>query len=240
MIDGDDDLVEALFDEAGGLEQSLPDTLPNPVSAGAESTSLQQALRVEGADELLVVEPDPFAQVESSIAASTPQVTAPIGVRDRLRIPRQLVVAEVSRLAPTVSLGRGITIQVPLIDPDNGELADFNPFVDAAPSGLALGVLAREAGGGGSLLNRAIDHLGDIIGGVVSFSADVVRFIVTNPVVRPIVGLLAAAGAAALCGPPGMAGCLPLATLALRLPRRRCSRRLDGRRTGDRPRLLVR
>jgi YD repeat-containing protein len=139
QIDGNDDLVNALFDQAGGLKQSLRTACRNPLAAGADATSLQQALLIEGIDDLLVAEPDPFAQVESAISASSPQLTAPIGVRDRLRLARQLVVAEATRLAPTVSLGDGLTVQVPIINPENGELADFNPFVDATPSGVARG-----------------------------------------------------------------------------------------------------
>ena len=213
-IDGNDDLVSAMFDQAGGLKQSLPNSLPNPLAVGAEATSLQQALLVEGANDLLVAEPDPFAQVESAISASSPQLTAPIGVRDRLRLARQLVVAEATRLAPTVSLGDGLTVQVPVINPENGELADFDPFVDATPSGLALGVVAQQAGGGGSLLDRAVDHLGDIAGGVLSFSKDVASFVITNPVVRPLVGAIATLGALAACAPPGAGLCIPLAGLA--------------------------
>lgn len=213
-VDGNDDLVNALFDQAGGLKQSLPNSLPNPLAAGADATSLQQALLIEGADELLVAEPEPFTQVESAISASTPQLTAPVGVRDRLRLARQLVVAEVTRLAPTVSLGDGLNVQVPIINPENGELADFNPVVDATPSGLAIGVVAQQAGGGGSLLDRAVDHLGDIAGGVVAFSKDVVSFVITNPVVRPLVGAIATLGALAACAPPGAGLCIPLAGLA--------------------------
>jgi YD repeat-containing protein len=190
-IDGDADLVNALFDDAGVLRQSLPNTLRNPLSVGAESTTLQQALLVDGTDDLLVAEPDPFAQVENSLAASTPQLTTPIGVRDRLRLARQLVVAEVSRLAPTVSINEGLTVQVPIINPDNGELIDYNPFVDATPSGPALGVLARQAGGGGSLFDRAVDRLKDIVGGIVSFSADVARFVTSNPIARLVLNTAA-------------------------------------------------
>ena len=214
QVDGDDEIVNALFDQAGGLKQSLPNSLPNPLAAGADATSLQQALLIEGAGALLVAEPDPFAQVGWAISASSPQLTAPIGVRDRLRLARQLVVAEATRLAPTVSLGDGLTVQVPIINPENGELADFNPFVDATPSGLALGIVARQAGGGGSLLDRAVDHLGDIAGGVLAFSKDVASFIITNPVVRPLVGAIATLGAIAACAPPGAGICIPLAGLA--------------------------
>jgi YD repeat-containing protein len=202
-VDGDDDLVNALFDQTGGLKQSLPNSLPNPLAAGAAATSLQQALLIEGAEAFLVAEPDPFTQVESAISASSPQLTAPIGVRDRLRLARQLVVAEATRLAPTVSLGDGLTVQVPIINPENGELADFNPFVDATPSGLALGIVARQAGGGGSLLNRAVDHLGDIAGGVLAFSKDVASFVTTNPIARLVlnVAALAVPIACAFVGP---------------------------------------
>jgi YD repeat-containing protein len=183
-VDGNADLVNALFDQAGGLKQSLPNSLPNPLAAGADATSLQQALLIEAAGALLVAEPDPFAQVGSAISASSPQLTAPIGVRDRLHLARQLVVAEATRLAPTVSLGEGLAIQVPIINPENGELADFNPFVDATPSGLALGVVARQAGGGGSLFDRALDHLGEAAGGVLAFSKEVASFVTTNPIAR--------------------------------------------------------
>jgi YD repeat-containing protein len=214
-IDGDADLVNALFDEMGVLKQSLPNTLRNPLSAAAESTALQRALLIDGTEALLLAEPDPFTQVESALTASTPQLTAPIGVRDRQRMAQQLVVAEVGRLAPTVAINEGLTVQVPIINPDNGELIDYNPFVDATPSGLALGVLAQQAGGGGSLFERAVDRLGDIVGGIVSFSADIARFVVTNPIVRPIVGAMFAVAAAASCAPPGSVTCVPLTAIGV-------------------------
>ncbi|MCB0966077.1 MAG: RHS repeat protein [Ilumatobacter sp.] len=214
-VDGDDDLVNALFDDAGSLKQSLPNALANPISAGADVATLQVALAVDGADTILRAEPDPFAQINDAIAASTPDLTSPIGVRDRLWLARQLVVAEASSLAPTVTISAGLSTRVPVVNPDNGEVVDYNPFVDAVPSGLALGVLADQAGGGRSLFDRAVDQLGDVIGGVLSFSRDAAVFVVMNPVARPIIGALAAAAASAACSPLGSIACLPLATTAV-------------------------
>src|SRR5690606_22003521 len=70
---------------------------------------------------------------------------------------------------------------------------EFNPFVDATPSGLAIGVVAQQAGGGGSLLDRAVDHLGDAVGGIVSFSTEVAHFVTTNPVARLVLNVAAIA-----------------------------------------------
>ena len=180
-IDGDDSLVETLFDESGAPLQPLPSSLPNPMSAAIGDPLLAGAFLVQGAEDLLQAQPDPFASIATSLREATPVLTSAIGVRDRERLAEQLLVAEVNRLSPTLSIAGPERVRIPIIDPDNGETADFNPFVDAAPSGLAFGVLAREAGAGGSLLDRALDTAGDIVGGTVSMASTIANFVVANP-----------------------------------------------------------
>jgi YD repeat-containing protein len=213
-IDGEDDLVNALFDEQGALQQSLPNTLPNPFNASNDGFQLHAALAIQGAGALLEAEPRPFEQVEQAIVSATPQLTSPIGVRDRVRLARQLITAQVEQLNPVVTINGGVLVRVPIVNPENGSVADYNPFTDATPSGLALGALARQAGGGGSLLDRAIDKAGDIVGGVVSFSAEAARFVITNPIARLVLSTASVIVAGAACAPTSGLACAPFAALA--------------------------
>jgi YD repeat-containing protein len=213
-IDGEDDLVNALFDQQGALQQSLPNTLPNPFNASSDAFQLHAALAVQGADSLLEAEPRPFEQVEQAIVSATPQLTSPIGVRDRAGLARRLITAQVERLNPVVTINGGVAVRVPIVNPENGSAADYNPFTDATPSGLALGALARQAGGGGSLLGRAIDKAGDIVGGVVSFSAEAARFVITNPIARLVLSTASVIVAGAACAPTSGLACAPFAALA--------------------------
>ena len=216
-IDGEDDLVNALFDQQGALQQSLPNTLPNPFNASNDGFQLHAALAVQGTDALLAAEPRPFEQVEQAIASATPQLTSPIGVRDRGRLARQLVTAQVEQLNPVVTISGGVAVRVPILNPENGSVADYNPFTDATPSGLALGVLARQAGGGGSLLDRAVDKAGDIVGGVVSFSTEAARFVITNPIARLVLSTVSVIVAGVACTATSGVACAPFAALAVGL-----------------------
>lgn len=215
-IDGEDDLVEALFDSDGALRESLPSGLPNPLSAGSDGAHLHGVLAADGLGTLLDPQPQPFAQVEAAITSVTPQVTSPIGVRDRVRLARQLIVAEVDRLSPVVSVNSAVSMHVPIVSPD-GRMADFNPFTDAIPSGRAIGTLARLAGDGGSLLDRAIENASSIIGGVVSVSADIARFVVINPVARLVLSTASVVAAGVACAPTSGLACAPLAAVAVGL-----------------------
>jgi YD repeat-containing protein len=217
QIDGDGNIINALFDNAGSLRQSLPGGLANPLSAGAGSTSLQGALLTDDARELLAAQPNPLALAGAAVVIATPQLTAPVGVRDRRRLAHQLVAAEANRLAPIIAISGGLSVQIPIINPDNGHTADYNPFVDATPAGLALGALARQAGGGGSLLDRAVNGLGDTVGGIVSIGADVARFVVTNPIARLVLSTASVVAAGAACAATGGVPCAPLAALAVGL-----------------------
>jgi hypothetical protein len=109
-----------------------------------------------------------------------------VGVSDRSRLARQLLVSEINRLSPTVSIQGSDEVRVPIVDPESGEASQFNPFIDAAPSGLALGVLAREAGGGDSIFDRALGTLGDIVGGAMALAGDVARFVSSNPLAQGV------------------------------------------------------
>ena len=211
-IDGDKRIVEALFADDGALRSPLPSSLNNPASAaaGADSTALPD---VAGADALLTApEPRPLDEVARSVGQSTPGTIAPIGVADLHRLAEQVAVAEVSRLAPTLKVNGETTVRLPVIDPENGHLADFNPFVDAAPSGLALGALGKQDGDD-SLLERAQRTLGNIIGGALSIGGDIVRFIVTNPIARLVLTAGTWVAALAFCT-VGVAGCIPVAAVA--------------------------
>jgi hypothetical protein len=85
-----------------------------------------------------------------------------------------------------VSIQGSDQVRVPIVDPESGEASQFNPFVDATPSGLALGVLAREAGGGNSIFDRARGTLGDIVGGAVTLVGDVARFVISHPLAQSV------------------------------------------------------
>lgn len=185
-IDGDADLVTALFDESGGPRQPLPGDLANPLSSAVDEPLLTGSGLIAGAERLLSVQPDPFAQVAADVRQATPELMSVVGVGDRGRLARQLLVAEVNRLSPTVSIHGRDEVRVPIVDPESGEASQFNPFVDAAPSGLALGVLAREAGGGDSIFGQALGTLGDIVGGAVTLVGDVARFVISNPLAKRV------------------------------------------------------
>lgn len=185
-IDGDADLVTALFDESGGPRQPLPGNLPNPLSSAVDEPLLTGSGLIAGADRLLRVQPDPFAQVTAAVRQVTPELVSVVGVSDSGQLARQLLVAEVNRLSPTVSIQGSDQVRVPIVDPESGEASQFNPFVDATPSGLALGVLAREAGGGNSIFDRARGTLGDIVGGAVTLVGDVARFVISHPLAQGV------------------------------------------------------
>jgi YD repeat-containing protein len=211
-IDGDKRIVEALFTDDGALRSPLPSSLNNPASAaaGADNAALPD---VAGTDTLLAApEPRPLDEAARSVGQSTPGTIAPIGVEDLHQLAEQMAVAEVSRLAPTLKVNGETTVRLPIIDPENGHLADFNPFVDAAPSGLALGALSKQDGDD-SLLERAQRTLGNIIGGALTIGGDIVRFIVTNPIARLVVTGGTWVVAAALCA-AGAAACIPVASVA--------------------------
>ena len=216
-VDGEDDLINALFDDEGALRQSLPSALANPLSAGSDGVGIEGALLIDGARPLLDPEPHPFTQVSDAVTSSTPQLVSPIGVRNRGRLAEQMVVAEITRLSPVVAVNGAMSVRIPIINPQNGSVADYNPFVDAAPSGLALGVLAQQAGGGGSLLDRAVDTVGDTAGGVISLSVDVGRFVVTNPIARLVLSTASVVVAGVACAPTSGLACAPFAALAVGL-----------------------
>ena len=207
QIDGDDDFVKALFDESGGPRQSLPRDLPNPLSSVVDEAVRNAASFAGNVEPLVDVQPDPFAQIAASVEDATPAQISAFGVRDRDQMGRQLLVAEVSRLSPVVSVNGAESLVIPIIDPESGEAAEYNPFVDAASSGLVLGVLARQGGGGGSVFERAVSTLGDIVGGAVSVVGDVARFVVTNPLARSVFVTAAGVAGALTCASPGVLVC---------------------------------
>ena len=82
-------------------------------------------------------EPQPLDDVNSLVRNATPPVTTPIGVRNLPKVAEQMLVAEVARLSPSIRVNGDTDVRLPVINPKNGELAAFNPLVDAAPPGLA-------------------------------------------------------------------------------------------------------
>lgn len=215
-IDGDGKLVKALFNEDGSQRSPLPSSIANPLSASSDSTAQADGLTPGVADLLVPPEPRPFESVETLIRRATPSVSTPIGVRNLKRLAEQMIVAETARLAPTLRVNGDVSVRLPVIDPDNGELADFNPFVDQAPSGLALGALSEHDGAGGSLLKRAKETLGDIVGGAVDLVADIAKFVIDNPLARLIITSGAWIGAGAACG-AFLPACVPAAAVAVLL-----------------------
>ena len=216
-IEGDKHLVERLFAEDGSLRTPLPSSLGNPVSATNDSSDLAAASLSVGAQILVAPEPRPLDEISAAVVAATPDVITPVGVKDLGNLAEQMIVAEVSRLAPRFRVNGAVTVTVPVIDPGTGGAADFNPYLDASPSGLVLGLLAEESGGGGSLLSRAIDTVTDIVGGVVEFVRDTVEFIIGNPLARLVLSAGTFALAIAACSPQAVAACLPVASIAVTL-----------------------
>ena len=216
-VDGDKRVVDALFSEDGAQRSPLPSSLANPLAASS-GTREPSILNPETASSVLTApEPSPLSEVSAAIRAATPAVTTPVGVRNLPHLAEQIAVAEITRLAPTMKVNGDTAVRLPIINPKNGRLADFNPFVDAAPSGLALGAVGRQSGDN-SLFERAQQTLGQIVGGVVSVSTDVARFIIDNPIARLVISVGSWAAAAAACAAGGAASggaaCVPLAALA--------------------------
>ena len=216
-IDGDKQIVEALFAEDGSLRSPLPSSLSNPLSATNDSSGIAGSALIDEARPLVTPEPQPLEEIRNAIAAATPSVVTPIGVKDLPRLAEQMVVAEVTRLAPTVKVNGNASVAVPVIDSDNGKAMNFNPYVEGAASGLIVGVLSEQAGGGDSLLSRAFDALTDFVGGAVQFVRDTVRYIVSNPVARLVLSAGAFVLSLAVCAPPATMACLPVAGLAVSL-----------------------
>lgn len=214
QIDGDKKLVETMFGDDGALLTPLPSSLPNPLSAANQGQQLG-GIDLGATRELLAPpEPQPLDDVSSLVRNATPPVTTPIGVRNLSKVAEQMLVAEVARLSPTIRVSGDTDVRLPVINPKNGELADFNPFVDAAPSGLALGQLSSQGGGGSSLLDRAKDTVGDIVGGVLSLASDVSQFVIDNPIARLVISVGTWAAAAVACAANAPA-CITLATVAV-------------------------
>jgi YD repeat-containing protein len=210
-IEGDKQLVEALFDDDGGLRASLPSSLPNPVSAAG---GLDQAVvaAASGSKVLQVPEPRPLDEVEQAIAQVTPDVITPLGVRDLSRLAERMIMAEVTRRSPAWKVNGDTIVHAPIIDPENGSLAEFNPFVDAAPTGLVLGLLSQQVTDDSSLFDRALDTIGDIVGGVYHFAKNVVLFVANNPITRFIV-TAGASLAVATC--TATVACITIAAVAM-------------------------
>lgn len=211
-VDGDKRVVDALFSEDGAQRSPLPSSLANPLAASS-GTREPSILNPETASSVLTApEPSPLSEVSAAIRAATPAVTTPVGVRNLPHLAEQIAVAEITRLAPTMKVNGDTAVRLPVINPKNGRLADFNPFVDAAPSGLALGAVGRQSGDN-SLFERAQQTLGQIVGGVVSVGTDVARFIIDNPIARLVISVGSWAAAAAACAAT-VAACVPLAATA--------------------------
>lgn len=213
-IEGDKALIEAIFNKDGGLRTPLPSSLPNPLSAA--NSEPEQAGGLSGASREVLVspEPRPIEDTNSLVAAAAPTIATPIGVRDLPKLAEQMVVAEVARLSPSIRINGASETRLPLINPKNGTLADFNPFIDAAPSGLALGQLSSQGGGGNSLLDRAKDTLGDIVGGARSVANSIVEFVIDNPIARLLVSVGSFVAAQVACAATAPV-CLPLTALAV-------------------------
>ncbi|MDO8389443.1 MAG: DUF6531 domain-containing protein [Actinomycetota bacterium] len=216
-IEGDKEIVDSLFSTDGALRTPLPSSLANPLSSTNSSAEIVGAASVSGIDLLVSPEPNPFDNIWSAIGRATPQVLATVGVRDLPHLAEQMIIAEIARLMPAIRVNGDVSVHVPVVNPKNGSAAAFNPFVDAAPSGLALGLLNKKAGGGGSLLDRAKDTVTDIVGGVVNLAVDTVRFVMSNPISRLIISAGTFALAVAACAPPAVAACVPVAALAVAL-----------------------
>ena len=182
----------------------MPSSLPNPLSAANSGPELAGGLSGASREVLVSPEPRPIEDTISLVAAAAPTIATPIGVRDLPRLAEQMVVSEVARLSPSMRVNGSSETRLPLINPKNGTLADFNPFIDAAPSGLALGQLSSQGGGGNSLLDRAKDTLGDIVGGVRSVANSIVEFVDRNPLLgyaAAAIEFVASKAVAAECGP---------------------------------------
>jgi len=215
QVEGDKEIVDSLFTPDGALRTPLPSSLANPISATSSGQDIASSAAVAPTQLLAAPEPHPFDDVEASISSATPHAASPIGVNDLHRLAQQMVTAEIAVLAPTVSVNASQSQHVPVIDPENGNAATYNPFVDAAPSGLALGLLNRQAGEGDSLFQRAKDAVVDIVGGAYSLATDVAHFIISNPIARLVLTTGAFALSIAACAPPAVAACVPLAAITV-------------------------
>lgn len=212
-VDGDKTFIDALFADDGSGRTPLPSSLANPLSAGTTDRNLiADSL---GAGNLLAPpEPRPLDDVDNLTKQVTPTLTAPIGVRNLPRLAQQMLVSEVTRLAPTIRVNGESSVRPPVINSKDGKLSSFNPYIDAAPTGLVLGLLSRQGTGDQSILDRAKDTIGDIVGGVASVAVDVARFVIDNPIARLIITGGTWAAATAVCG-AFAAACVPLAAAAV-------------------------
>jgi len=215
QIEGDKEIIDSLFTPDGALRTPLPSSLANPLSATSSNQDIAGSAAVAPTQLLVAPEPHPFDDVEQSISSATPHTSSPIGVKDLHRLAQQMVTAQVADLAPTVHLNASQSLLIPIIEPDNGNVVTYNPFVDAAPSGLTLGLLNKQAGGGDSLFQRAKDAVVDIVGGAYNLAADVAHFIISNPIARLVLTTGAFAVSIAACAPPAVAACVPLAAIAV-------------------------
>lgn len=185
-IDGDGSLIDALFAEDGSLLSEMPTSLPTPVAAASSVYDDGQLNPASSGALLVAPEPRPLEGIASSIRSATPSAVTPIGVRDLPRLAEQMAVAEIDRLSPELKADGRAPVRLPIINPKNGKLAEFNPFLGAAPGAKALRELGKSEQDS-SLFDRVTGTLGDIIDGAVRIGRDVGRFLLENPIARTLV-----------------------------------------------------
>ncbi|MEN9506218.1 MAG: hypothetical protein RI958_2144, partial [Actinomycetota bacterium] len=165
---------------------------------------------------MVAPEPRPLLEITRALQQVTPQLLTPIGVNDLGALGEQMALAAITRLAPSFTIHGDSAVRLPLIDPENDNVAAVNPFLGTSGIGRPVAAINQEDR---SWLDRRLDDVGDVLqqfGNLVSPLVDVLGDIAGAIIENPIARLVVVAGtwitATALC--PLSGACIPIAAAA--------------------------
>jgi YD repeat-containing protein len=197
-IEGPDWIAKNLYSETGFLRASLPSDLSPPAAATDPFVSLISTGALDQVG-LESPEPNPVGGISDLLRATTPFLEAPLGLRDIKRFAERMAYRAIYEAAPTFQIFDDQFVRLPILNPENGELAEYNPFIEGAVTGLVLGALDHVRDGDSGLMSRAVNALGNAVGGAVNVIGGSVVWLLDHSEIPIVLALAACSFQPELC-----------------------------------------